>query len=477
MTNHSAATTLLFPACMALALLFSASAVAEQIFTVDSTLDQIDDDVSDGVCRTAAGTCTLRAAIMQANRTTGVGATIRLPAGTYTLSRPRTPSGGERDGDLDLTTPASGNPVIRIVGAGQETTIIDAAQIDRVLSVAKNRAAVISGVTIRNGYTMESGGGIYNEGTLLLDAVALSGNRSGGWGGGAIFNSYAPLTVQNSSLISNFTTGSGGAIRSQSSSVYVQGSTIAVNVADGNGGGMHGSGMYDYANITNSVITDNEAGQNGGGLNSHTLRMSGTTVARNHALDGAGIFSEVEAIVVNSTIAQNQAAWGGHGAGIRAVSAKIHSSTIAYNRLDPAAGAGGGIYVAGSTPAELRNSLVARNSGFGSDDCAGSISSYGQNFFGTTAYCTITNQSGGAWGLLSSGSLGALGDHGGPTPTVELLAGSNAIDAATLDGGCRDDLGALPADQRGFQRVGACDVGAFEYGAIDPDRIFRSGFE
>ena len=64
---------------------------AEVLFYVDSTLDQVDDDTADGVCHTAAGTCTLRAAVMQANRTSGAGAIIVLAAGTYDLTRPAAP--------------------------------------------------------------------------------------------------------------------------------------------------------------------------------------------------------------------------------------------------------------------------------------------------------------------------------------------------------------------------------------------------
>lgn len=54
--------------------------------------------------------------------------------------------------------------------------------------------------------------------------------------------------------------------------------------------------------------------------------------------------------------------------------------------------------------------------------------------------------------------LGPLGNYGGPTQTVPLLAGSPAINA----GGA----GGRPAtDQRGVPRpsIGACDIGAFEY--------------
>ena len=52
---------------------------AQVVFNVNSTADQLDDNagtgVFDGVCHTAANTCTLRAAVMEAVRVSGAGAT------------------------------------------------------------------------------------------------------------------------------------------------------------------------------------------------------------------------------------------------------------------------------------------------------------------------------------------------------------------------------------------------------------------
>ena len=48
-----------------------AAALVSATFTVTSTGDAGDDDVDDGVCATSGGVCTLRAAIMQANKLGG----------------------------------------------------------------------------------------------------------------------------------------------------------------------------------------------------------------------------------------------------------------------------------------------------------------------------------------------------------------------------------------------------------------------
>ncbi len=178
--NLSVANAIPRLAVLGLAMLAAPAANAAVNFAVDTVADLVDDDTSDGVCHTSANSCSLRAAIMQANKLSGpVATTILLPAGIYTLVRPATVTDGDDDGDLNLTTPVSGAPVIAITGAGDTTTIIDANQIDRVLSVATGRTATISGVTLRNGAVPRtSGGGIYNQGTLTLSHSTLSGNAA-----------------------------------------------------------------------------------------------------------------------------------------------------------------------------------------------------------------------------------------------------------------------------------------------------------
>ena len=60
--------------------LLAANAMAA-VFNVDSTADEIDTDTSDGLCHTAANTCTLRAALMSANKESGADVTSNVPAG------------------------------------------------------------------------------------------------------------------------------------------------------------------------------------------------------------------------------------------------------------------------------------------------------------------------------------------------------------------------------------------------------------
>ena len=94
----------------AILLLAPACAFAEDqtvTFTVNTTVDQVDDNTSDLLCHTSANTCSLRAAVMQANHLDTNGrVVINVPAGIYKLSLAPSGTNGEASGDLNLTTPA-----------------------------------------------------------------------------------------------------------------------------------------------------------------------------------------------------------------------------------------------------------------------------------------------------------------------------------------------------------------------------------
>ena len=62
-------------------------AAAALPIAVNDTTDRPDRSIGNGVCATAAGTCTLRAAIQEANALLGQD-TITLPPGTFELENP-----------------------------------------------------------------------------------------------------------------------------------------------------------------------------------------------------------------------------------------------------------------------------------------------------------------------------------------------------------------------------------------------------
>ena len=419
-------------------LLFALPAVALQTFQVNSTADQPDDDISDGICHTAAGTCTLRAAVMQANTFAAQGATILVPAGTYTLQRPVLGSDGDSEGDLNLTGTRNGNVTTSIIGAGASATIIDGNQIDRVFSIDPSLIVVISNMTLRGGLASDFGGCISNHGQLTLEYVVIT---------------------QCSSVET------GGAIASSNYLVIVK-STITNNTTSGVGGGLSNTGD---AEITQSALVGNVAPS------------------------GGAIYSGGPTTLTNSTIAGNAADFGGaiwqdHGG-----STSLYNTTVVYNvspRFDAQDYGTAGIYMTSGPPVLLSNSIVAGNmdqNARAESDCDASLKTQAVNLLGAASVCDqegcsptgiegcpITQQSGHYTQLNSTGYLGLITQNGGYTATVALLSGSNAIDGGTL--GCVDAKGnSLKSDQREYPRpVGAaCDIGAFEHS----DAVFVGAFE
>jgi hypothetical protein len=418
-------------------LLMAMNASAEVIYDVNSNADLIDNDLLVATCNTAANTCTLRAAVMQANRIGG-DVTINVPAGTYFLGKPT--ADAEGSGDLNLNAPSVSNAVITITGKGPALTIIDGSGTDRVLSVAAGRTAVLGSLTIQHGDFHGEGGGINNEGILTLTNVVVRGNHSTEYCGGGIHN-VGQLGVYSS--------------------------TIGSNVSDtGIGGG---------------VCSNGAAGPVG-------LTIVKSTIDHNFARSGGGIYNTNGAVVVmiNSTISGNYA--NTDGGGIYSYGTiNIYNSTIAFNQADAdgdLVGKGGGIYsdASGGT-FNLRNSVVAGNYHGPTlqvpDDCNGAFGSYGVNKFWVIDGCSITQfLPGNVWtGMESLAELGPLHDNGGPTRTHALVPPSSLVDGGEPTQGCVDSNNhELTIDQRGSSRVMTgfgCDIGAFEYDEF----IFQNGFD
>jgi CSLREA domain-containing protein len=452
---------------------------------VNSIADEIDDDVTDGVCHTASGTCTLRAALMTANRET-FDTQINVPAGIYALSIPAAPGIDEGSGDLDLTSPtASTNVQISIVGAGIDATVIDGAGHSRVFNIGDQRDALFQELTIRGGSASPNeGGGIFNEGYLTLFRVKVSGNSSDG--GGGVFNGGS-LSLLFATIADNIANIEGGGIFN-AGTLSVNHSMIIGNVSHDVAGGVEN--FLGFLLCLDSTF-DSNSGQIGGALQtSAAVQIINCTFSNNSAVDGGAIQGEGPLTIVNSTVANNHATDSGGGFFRNQDDNNawnVYNATIAYNDADSDAdrnGSGGGIFVlkgSGTTGAlNIYNTLVAGNTVGQSpqaDDCDGNgvLYTHANNLFGSTAKCPIVQVS-GAYGQLNSLSyLGPLADNGGDTSTVALLRGSSAIDAG-YSGGCFDNSSSLiTVDQRGFLRpVGAaCDVGAYEYN----DDIFKNGFE
>ena len=436
--------------------------------TVNSPLDEPLPPATGQCLSTPSGKCTLRAAIMLANRVASPGVTIVVPSGIYTLTiLPLIGDDGDAFGDLNITRTMP----IMITGAGAANTIIDANQIDRVFSIAANCTVSISGVTIRNGLVSPgSGGGIHNNGMLTLNNSALSGNKASTEGGG-MFN--AGTATLNNSTLSVSSAPYGGGIFNTFGTATLNNSTLSGNSAS-NGGGIYNEN--GALTLNTSTLSGNPASNGGGIFNAGTARLNNSTLSGNSAsIDGGGIYNGSTLFLVNSTLSQNNAVGNGGGLGNHQGTANVYNTSVLFNGADAdptSSGSGGGVYNDDANGAifNLRNTLVAGNYSSNTrtdDDCTGTVHSYGRNLFGTLTPCTVITEGGGTWYSLNSINLiGPLRNNGGPTLTHALLAGSNAIDWGDPVYGCVDQNSVLLAtDQRGAARVVgvACDIGAYEY--------------
>jgi hypothetical protein len=260
----------------------------------------VDASPGDGICATAAGECTLRAAIQETNGLPGANE-IFVPGAVYTLSIPGRGEYCAATGDLDIT-----NDLV-IHGAGAEATIVDGGGVDRVFEVLPSQAGCVAGpttpkvtitdMTVRNGNVPgDSGGGIFNGipnqqgGFLHLTNVTVTGN-SATYGGG-IMNGWGASAVLEQVTICGNSAGAGGGLYTRDGGkVTIKNSTISGNTASAQGGGID---AWFYADVTvrNVTIADNSAPKGAGIFQEYpttvvTLRSS--IVAKNNGGDCGGV--------------------------------------------------------------------------------------------------------------------------------------------------------------------------------------------
>ncbi|MBI5450308.1 MAG: CSLREA domain-containing protein [Gammaproteobacteria bacterium] len=479
---------------MALAILLPLSTARAFTYTVNDTADAVDTSPGDGLCNTGTNTCSLRAAIQEANTWPGAD-TITIPAGSYTL----TISGNDNvaaAGDLDIIES------VEIHGAGASSTIIDGNAVNdpagasRIFDIFTGTTVTLSGVTLQNGKVNVDGGGgaVYNRGaTLSIQDCVLKDNLStlAQEGGGAIAN-WGTLAISHSTISSNTAT-NGGAISQSAGSSIIDTTTIDGNSSSFNAGGVYISN--GSAAIIRSTIKNNSAFQVGGGVfNAATTTIDQSTVSGNQAYLGGGITGSGNGsllTITNSTISDNSTpdTWGGqpstsgYGGGMYLTSpATLKNVTLAGNRANIC---GGGIYVNSPsitlTAALLANNLVGYSDttspAAGQNNCENSARrncSFNATYTLLPSSHNIDSDTGnaGSCKLASNGGTNnhntlasqpaTLGAYGGPTLTRKLPAADPAINHQT---GCSG----ITSDQRGFARDAQCDTGAYEDVAASTD--------
>ena len=140
--------------------------------------------------------------------------------------------------------------------------------------MAPTGGITIQDLTITGGRAV-SGGGVWNEGTLVLAGSRLEENTADG---GGLANLGGQVIIERSELIGNSTIHTGGGLYTDEGTITIHDSTFAENAADG---GAAIANENSTVLITNSAIVDNIAVFTGtGGITSRgILRVTNTTIA------------------------------------------------------------------------------------------------------------------------------------------------------------------------------------------------------
>ena len=232
----------------------------------------------------------LRGAIINANNS-DLPAEIYLSAGTYTLSLTGANEDAGLTGDLDI------HGDIRIKGQGVNTTIIDAAQIDRVFDVHPGASLLLEDLSVRNGFASggnNSGGNIRAGGSLvLIDCDIFGGGMSGSYGGGGVYAESGFYAVRTS-FRANTAFAAGGVQASETANMTIDRCRISSNSATGGNGGGAAVREQATASFINTAIFFNSADDFGGGMLLDTeasVDIRYCTITRNDANEAGGVGS------------------------------------------------------------------------------------------------------------------------------------------------------------------------------------------
>jgi Dockerin type I domain len=409
------------------------------------------------------GTITLNSALPDLSNTTGLTDIEGPGAPSLTVAR----SGAPGAPGFSIFT-VDANVEVDLVGltiTGGPTTNASGILNDGTMTVTDSSIAN-SGLSL----DVASTGGIVNEGTMTVTDSTVANNQ-GGIGG--VLND-GTMTVTDSSIANNFGLsafgvgdGVGGVVNN--GTMTVTDSSIANNGCEvfmGSSGEVV-AGVVNHGTMT---VTDSSIAHNlsfaiypfygvGGVVNDGMMTVTGSTIANNSGNLG-GVDTGGTMTITDSTIANNS----GSGVSEFGGTMTVTNSTIAYNSSGGLVGFGKGAII-------LYNTIVALNTGSGataSDISRPVSSSSAYNLIGIGGSGGLVNGVNGNQVGVGNPGLGPLSYYGGPTPTIDLLPGSPAIDMGD-NALAVDPTTGLPltTDLRGtgFLRIvnGTVDIGAYEF--------------
>lgn len=460
----------------------------EASFTVNNNGDAPDAAPGNGVCATSGAVCTLRAAIMEADRLSGADTiTINGGIGTITLNQGNPDNDGQgrntyAAGDLDITCTLQNND-------------------DCQTPIASNTSGLtingaVGGSTIAVGAFTAFGSGLTSTTDRVFD-IGMDGTFGGGFGGTVQLNvAMSNLTMQSGNVREDYVPAlgagnfaRGGAIRMDGfGSGGTRGSLSLTSVTINNNQADHDTGgVFDqYAGINySSVVTSNNIGKAGpgGGLQfltgiPSTLSITGTSSftgneARQGTIflvtpatdtDGGGLSANMDTntttltgVVFSNNISQDD---GG------AVRLFAGASTVTGGSMtgNTARDDGGGLIADNDTPSGARfatlSGVTIRNNTADSDNTAagdGGGLFFDRGTFNVTN-CTIGGAGAGEPNFARNGGGIAHAYRGGSNP--QSIVAINVDNGSIIDNRAEVDGGGIYHNDTGTAAAGAVTVGS-----------------
>ena len=286
---------------------------------------------------------------------------------------------------------------------------IDANGASRVIRVKENLTVTIKGLEITGGSISENGGGIRAAGgaNLTIDHCNIHDNTAAGYGGGVSLATGGKLTVTNSRINNNSASGSsslGGGIYVNNVTLSISNSMVNYNVSSGSGGGIYA--INGTTTITGSQVISNSTTKQGGGIytTGGTVKLSSVTVGRNKTTGaaegdngGGACFTGSKLTVESSTFQYNTTARAGAAMAIASCTGfSLTDCTISSNT---ASLRGGGIVVQDSSTGTITTTSIYSNTATNNDG-GGIVVRGGANV--TVNRCNVYNNTarnygGGIW--------------------------------------------------------------------------------
>jgi predicted outer membrane repeat protein len=432
------------------------------VLTVTTTIDELDGGTLANH-NGPDGKLSLREAINLANLSPGPD-TVVLGNGTYKITIPGVGENANQTGDFDVLDN------LTIQAAPGTHPVIDGNGLDRVFNIPAGHNGIsltLIGVTVTGGIAESSSADAGNGGGIDAES---SGNK---------------LTLINTTMTNNISTspgsGIGGGIYNLNGDITLIGSHVDGNSAaagvNGQAGGIYlgiGTGVLT---LTNSTVNNNSAYNIGGGivdLSSSPFQATGSQINNNHAGEFAGAEVESQNITVtNSSVSGNTS--GADGGGLAVVTGSTsHFVTITNGTFSNNSATGdGGALDADGAQVVISGSTFSGNSAGGNGGAIVGTSGVSATDSSFTNNKALTGF-GGAIDQTIAGSISILRSTftGNAAPNSGNNAEGGAIFAASSSGPMLIDV-----NTSNFKQNSAAADGGAIYANGDTVHVTKSTFD